>query len=110
MPDRRKDSTQLRALFADGGGYPNSRRDARDRYRRPQDRRGPREDLREIVIAGLKTGAAPEKIYATIKTGRMLTKDNMQFLTPAEIQEWADATKTLCTNPVCLEKAKDVED
>ncbi len=48
---------------------------------------------REIVIAGLKTGAAPEKIYATIKTGRMLTKDNMQFLTPAEIQEWADAAE-----------------
>ncbi len=87
MPDRRKDSTQLRALFADGADV-----------------------MREIVIAGLKTGAAPEKIYATIKTGRMLTKDNMQFLTPAEIQEWADATKTLCTNPVCLEKAKDVED
>ena len=25
--------------------------------------------------------------------GRMLTKDNMQFLTPAEIQEWADAAE-----------------
>ena len=49
--------------------------------------------MREIVIAGLKTGAAPEKIYATIKTGRMLTKDNMQFLTAAEIQEWADAAE-----------------
>src|SRR5438876_4885941 len=49
--------------------------------------------MREIVVAGLKTGAAPEKIYATIKTGRMLTKDNMQFLTPAENQEWADAAE-----------------
>ena len=49
--------------------------------------------MREIVVAGLKTGAAPEKVYATIKTGRMLTKDNMQFLTPAEIQEWADAVE-----------------
>jgi len=28
--------------------------------------------MREIVVAGLKTSAAPEKIYATIKTGRML--------------------------------------
>jgi hypothetical protein len=27
--------------------------------------------MREIVIAALKTGADPEKIYATIKTGRM---------------------------------------
>jgi len=35
----------------------------------------------------------PEKIYATVKTGRMLTKDNIQFLTPAEIQEWADAAE-----------------
>ena len=42
---------------------------------------------------GPKTGVAPEKIYATIKTGRMLTKDNMQFLTPAEIQDWADAAE-----------------
>ena len=49
--------------------------------------------MREIVVAGLKTGAAPEKIFATIKTGRMLTKDNMQFLTPAEIQEWVDAAE-----------------
>lgn len=49
--------------------------------------------MREIVVAGLKTGAAPEKIYATIKTGRMLTEHNMQFLSPAEIQEWADAAE-----------------
>ena len=49
--------------------------------------------MREIVVAGLNTGAAPEKIHATIKTGRMLTKDNMQFLSPAEIEEWADAAE-----------------
>ncbi len=46
-----------------------------------------------IVAAAIKTGAAPEKIYATIKTGRMLTTMNMKFLSEADIKEWGDAAE-----------------
>jgi hypothetical protein len=49
--------------------------------------------MRQIVAAAIKTGAAPEKIYATIKTGRMLTKENMKFLSEADIKEWGDAAE-----------------
>jgi hypothetical protein len=46
---------------------------------------------RTIVAAAIKTGASPEKIYAMIKTGRMLTEYNMQFLSEEDIKEWSDA-------------------
>jgi hypothetical protein len=47
--------------------------------------------MRYIVAAAVKVGADPEKIYATIITGRMLTTENMKFLSKAEIKEWQDA-------------------
>jgi hypothetical protein len=50
-----------------------------------------REVFREIVAALIRTGAEPEKIYATIKTGRLLTKQNLKHLTKADLKEWADA-------------------
>jgi hypothetical protein len=52
-----------------------------------------RDLMKQIVAAALKTGAAPEKIYATIKTGRLLTTENMQFLSKADIDEWGDAAE-----------------
>ena len=48
---------------------------------------------RTIVAAAIKTGASPEKIYAMIKTGRMLTEYNMQFLSEADIKAWSDAAE-----------------
>jgi hypothetical protein len=44
-----------------------------------------------LVAVALKTGVEPEKIYGTIKTGRMLTTENMKFLSKAELKEWQDA-------------------
>jgi hypothetical protein len=44
-----------------------------------------------LVAVAVKTGVEPEKIYATIKTGRMLTTENMKFLSKAELKEWQDA-------------------
>ena len=52
-----------------------------------------RDLMRQLVAAAVKTGTAPEKIYATIKTGRMLTTANMQFLSKADIKEWQDASR-----------------
>jgi hypothetical protein len=52
-----------------------------------------RDLMKEIVAAAVKTGVAPEKIYATIKTGRLLTTANMQFLSKADIKEWEDAAR-----------------
>jgi len=49
--------------------------------------------MREIVAAAIKTGAAPEKIYAMIKTGRMVTDVNIQFLSEADLKEWSDAAE-----------------
>jgi hypothetical protein len=51
------------------------------------------EVMRQIVAASVKVGAEPEKIYAVIKTGRMLTTKNMQFLSKDDIREWADAAE-----------------
>jgi len=59
--------------------------------------------LQAFVAAAVKTGAAPEKIYATIKTGRIVTDDNMQFLTESDIEEWQLAVEEyqrLATNVV----------
>jgi hypothetical protein len=33
----------------------------------------------------------PAIVYAMNKTGRIVTEDNSQFLTDAELQEWNDA-------------------
>jgi hypothetical protein len=43
-----------------------------------------------VAIAG-QIGIAPQLIYAMNKTGRMVTEDNQQFLTPSELQEWNEA-------------------
>jgi|SRR5580692_1456380 hypothetical protein len=52
-----------------------------------------REILRELVAAAIKTGMPPDKIYAVIKTGRILTFENMKFLSNDEIDEWQDAAR-----------------
>jgi hypothetical protein len=49
--------------------------------------------MRSIVAICVKTGADPEKIYATIKTGVMLTHENMPLLSEADIDEWREATE-----------------
>ena len=51
------------------------------------------EFLREFVALAVKTGVEPAKIYATIKTGRILTTKNMKLLTKADIREWQDAVQ-----------------
>lgn len=51
------------------------------------------EYLREFVALGVKTGLEPSKIYAIIKTGRILTEENMNLLTKADIKEWQDACR-----------------
>lgn len=51
------------------------------------------EYLREFVALGVKTGVEPSKIYAIIKTGRILTEENMKLLTNADIKEWHDACR-----------------
>jgi hypothetical protein len=47
--------------------------------------------MQSLVAIAVKTGVEPEKIYATIKTGRMLTTENMKFLSKAELKEWQGA-------------------
>ena len=51
------------------------------------------EHLREMVAIAVRAGVEPSKIYAMIKTGRVLTDDNMKFLSKADIKEWADAAR-----------------
>ena len=38
-----------------------------------------------------KAGVRPEMVYATEKTGRIVTEDSYDLLTDAEQQEWEDA-------------------
>lgn len=52
-----------------------------------------KEILRELVAVAIKTGMPPDKIYAVIKTGRILTFENMKFLSNDEIDEWQDAAR-----------------
>jgi hypothetical protein len=40
-----------------------------------------------ILVAGIN----PAYAYAFRKTGRLLTTENMKYLTPAELAEWNDA-------------------
>jgi len=51
----------------------------------------PNEFLRELVAVSVKVGVSPDKIYAMIKTGRILTNDNMKLLSNADIKEWQDS-------------------
>ena len=44
-----------------------------------------------ILHAAVESGIDPAIVYAMNKTGRIVTKDNAQFLTDAELQEWNDA-------------------
>jgi hypothetical protein len=54
---------------------------------------GSLEHLREMVAIAVRAGVEPSKIFAMIKTGRLLTDDNMKFLSKADIKEWADAAR-----------------
>ena len=49
--------------------------------------------LREMVGTCVQAGVEPDKIYALIKTGRILTDDNMKLLTKADVDEWQDAAR-----------------
>lgn len=51
------------------------------------------EILRELVALAVKTGMPPNKIYAVIKTGRILTMDNMKFLSEDDVKQWQDAAR-----------------
>jgi hypothetical protein len=42
----------------------------------------------EIVDLAQAAGVDPATIYASRKTGRMVTKQNMKYLTKEEINEW----------------------
>ena len=49
------------------------------------------ETWRALVQAAGESGMDAALVYAMNKTGRIVTEQNMQFLTDAEIQEWNDA-------------------
>jgi hypothetical protein len=52
----------------------------------------PRQTYHDGMIEMLRAmGAAPEIIYAFEKTGRIVTNDNMAYLTDAELAEWEAA-------------------
>ena len=53
----------------------------------------PRELLRELVALSVRAGVPPQVIYAVIKTGRIVTTDNMKFLSAADIAEWEQAVE-----------------
>ena len=53
----------------------------------------PNEFLRELVAVSVKVGVSPDKIYAMIKTGRILTNHNMKLLSNADIKEWQDCCR-----------------
>jgi len=44
-----------------------------------------------LLQAAVESGMPPAILYAMNKTGRIVTEDNSQFLTDAELQEWNDA-------------------
>jgi hypothetical protein len=46
------------------------------------------EDLRALVAACVRAGLEPATIYATIKTGRLLTSENMKLKSNSDIREW----------------------
>ena len=49
------------------------------------------ETWRALVQAAGESGMNAALVYAMNKTGRIVTEQNMQFLTGAEIEEWNDA-------------------
>ena len=49
-------------------------------------------ETKKLLVA---SGAPPEIIYAFEKTGRIVTEQNKQFLTKAEIREWEGAIREL---------------
>jgi hypothetical protein len=46
---------------------------------------------KSLVQAAGDSGIDPALVYAMNKTGRIVTHDNLKFLTDAELQEWNDA-------------------
>ncbi len=44
-----------------------------------------------LLEAMTKAGLHPSLIYAYQKTQRLVTRENRQFLTPEDLQEWHDA-------------------
>jgi len=60
---------------------------------RPDDRIFPEaaEAFPQIRKAMQEIGIPPEKIYAFEKTGRIVTEENMKFLSAADLKEWQDA-------------------
>ena len=44
-----------------------------------------------LVQAAGESGMDPALVYAMNKTGRIVTEQNMRFLTDADIEEWNDA-------------------
>jgi hypothetical protein len=44
-----------------------------------------------LVQAAGESGMDPALVYAINKTGRIVTEQNMKFLTDADLQEWNDA-------------------
>ncbi len=49
------------------------------------------ETWRALVQAAGESGMDPALVYAMNKTGRIVTEQNMRFLTDADIEEWNDA-------------------
>jgi hypothetical protein len=49
------------------------------------------ETWRALVQAARESGIDPALVYAMNKTGRIVTEQNMRFLTDADIQEWNEA-------------------
>jgi hypothetical protein len=49
------------------------------------------ETWRTLVQAAGESGVDPALVYAMNKTGRIVTEQNMRFLTDADLQEWNDA-------------------
>ena len=50
-----------------------------------------RELMETLIEAGKKAGIDPVLLHALGKTGRILSEDNICFLSEEEVQEWADA-------------------
>ena len=52
------------------------------------------DDIHQTILHALTAaGSPPEFIHAFNRTGRLVTEDNIQYLTEDEIQEWTNAVK-----------------
>jgi hypothetical protein len=47
--------------------------------------------LRTLVAGCLKAGMGPEKIFAVIRTGRVVTEQNLKYLRKEDLAEWVAA-------------------